>query len=139
MLGANGRPMRSRASRPIYRLLAPFRYQSDVAALVEIEPGFITDLFSQPIAAMLLLGAIGQEESLPHYMRTASTSCRALADKMAYEARVLRAYLSRPESLLARLTTACCVARRCMARHAASSRLACVCHASRSASPSLLG
>jgi predicted amidohydrolase YtcJ len=43
---------------------------------------------------------------------------------------VLRAYPSRPESLLARLTSGCCIARRCMASHAASLRLARACHAS---------
>src|SRR5690606_30416521 len=42
------------------------------------------------------------------------------------------------ESLLARLTSGCCVARRCMASHAASSRLARACHASPSTFSALL-
>jgi len=65
--------------------------------------------------------------------------CKAVDIGRDAMALVLRAYPSRPESLLARLASGCCVARRCMASHAASSRLARACHASPSASPCLLG
>lgn len=90
MRDANGRPLRTRAGRPLYQLLAPFRYQSDVAGLVEVEAGFVTDLFSQPIVSMLLLGDIGQEESVPHdHAYNKRNMSRALADRMLYEACVL--------------------------------------------------
>lgn len=90
MRDADGRALRTRAGRPLYRLLAPFSYQSDVAGLIEIEAGFITDLFSQPIVSMLLLGDIGQEESVPHdFAYSKRTMSRALADHMLYEACVL--------------------------------------------------
>lgn len=90
MLGPDGRPLRTRAGRQLYRLMSRFRYQSDVAGLVEAEAGFITDLFSQPQIAMALFGEIGQEESLPHDLAYSKrTMTRALADRMLYEACVL--------------------------------------------------
>lgn len=107
MVDPQGRPLLTRQGRQLYRLLALFRYQSDVVAqyrrdagisepnpsiqgLMEAEAGYVTDLCSQPQATLSLLGETGQEPSVPHD-KAYSSHCipRNVADKMLYEACLL--------------------------------------------------
>lgn len=107
MVDPNGMPLLTREGRQLYRLTAPFRYQSDVVAqyrksagiaepdplvpgLMETEAGFVTDLASIPRAVMWLFGETAQEPSIPHD-KAYSTRCipRATADAMLLEACVL--------------------------------------------------
>lgn len=90
MRDARGLPLLTRAGRQLWRVLARFRYQSDVAGLIEVPAGFVTDLCSQPQATMSLLGECAQQPSVPHdYAYSTHCMTRALADKMLYEACLL--------------------------------------------------
>jgi hypothetical protein len=85
-----GRPLLTRDSRQLWRVLARFRYQSDVAGLVEVPVGFVTDLASIPQLALSIFGETAQEPSLPHdYAYSTRCMARAIADKMLYEACLL--------------------------------------------------
>jgi hypothetical protein len=90
MLDQQSRPLLTREGRQLYRLMSRFRYQSDVAGLIEVPEGYVTDLCSQPKATMSLLGECAQEPSVPHdYAYGTHCISRALADKMLYEACLL--------------------------------------------------
>jgi hypothetical protein len=107
MRDPQGRPLLTRDGRQLWRMLARFRYQSDVVAadrqasgiaepdpavpgLMETPVGFVTDLCSKPQIALALMGDNEQEASLPHDLAY-STHCipRDVADRMLYEACVL--------------------------------------------------
>jgi hypothetical protein len=90
MTDANGMPLRTRAGRQLFRLLARFAYQSDVAGLIVAEAGFVTDLCSQPQFTMSLLGECAQQPSVPHDLAYSQRKMpRALADRMLFEACIL--------------------------------------------------
>lgn len=90
MRDPQGRPLLTRAGRQLWRLLSCFRYQSDVAGLIEAPAGYVTDLCSQPQITMSLLGECAQGPSVPHdYAYTTHCIPRDLADKMLYEACLL--------------------------------------------------
>jgi hypothetical protein len=83
-------PLLTRDDRQLFRLLSQFRYQSDVAGLVEAPAGFVTDFCSQPQATMSLLGECAQLPSIPHdYAYSTHRMPRATADEMLYEACLL--------------------------------------------------
>lgn len=107
MRDPQGRPLLTRDGRQLWRVLARFRYQSDVVAayrkgagiaepdpsmpgLMEVPVGFVTDLCSKPQIVLSLLGDNEQEESLPHDLAY-SDHCipRDVADRMLYEACML--------------------------------------------------
>lgn len=101
------RPLLTRAGRQLFRLLAPFGYQSDVVAayrktagigepcpaipgLVEAPAGFVTDLCSKPQLALAFMGDNEQDASVPHdYVYNTHSVPRDVADRMLYEACVL--------------------------------------------------
>lgn len=87
MRDERGLPLLTRQGRQLWRLLCRFRYQSDVAGLVDVPAGFITDLASVPQWALALIGETAQEPSLPHdFAYSKGGMSRATADKMLYEA-----------------------------------------------------
>lgn len=87
MRDPQGRPLLTRAGRQLWRLLERFRYLSEVAGLVEVPAGFVTDLASVPQWALVLIGETAQEPSLPHdFAYSKGTMPRATADKMLLEA-----------------------------------------------------
>lgn len=87
MRDARGLPLLTRQGRQLWRLLAEFRYLSDVVGLIVVPAGYVTDLCSQPQLTMSLLGECAQEPSVPHDF-IYSTRCRSrlAADLMLYEA-----------------------------------------------------
>lgn len=90
MRDARGLPLLNRAGRQLYMVLARFRYQSDVAGLIDVPAGFITDLASFPQWALALLGDIAQYPAVPHdFVYNMHNVSRAVADKMLYEACLL--------------------------------------------------
>jgi hypothetical protein len=90
MRDARGMPLLTRQGRQLYQLLASLRYQSDIAGLVEVPEGFVTDLASIPQLALALLGDIAQEPAVPHdYIYNMHTVPRETADSMLYEACLL--------------------------------------------------
>lgn len=90
MRDPQGRPLLTRAGRQLWRVLARFRYQSDVAGLLDVPAGYVTDLCSQPQLTMSLLGECAQEPSVPHdYAYSTHCMSRVLADRMLYEACLL--------------------------------------------------
>lgn len=87
---ARGMPLLTRQGRQLYRVLCRFRYQSDVAGLVDVPAGFVTDLASFPQWALALLGDIAQYPAVPHdFIYNMHTVPRATADSMLYEACLL--------------------------------------------------
>jgi hypothetical protein len=87
MRDSQGRPLLTRQGRQLYKVLSRFRYLSDVADLVDVPAGYVTDLCSQPQATMSLLGECAQEPSVPHdYAYSTHCMTRATADRMLYEA-----------------------------------------------------
>lgn len=90
MLDARGMPLLNRDGRQLYQLLAVFVYQSDIAGLIAVPAGFVTDLASIPQFALSVFGDIAQEPGVPHDFAY-STGCipRDLADDMLYEACIL--------------------------------------------------
>jgi hypothetical protein len=92
MRDARGLPLFNRAGRQLYMVLARFRYQSDVAGLIDVPAGFITDLASFPQWALALLGDIAQYPAVAHdFVYNMRNVSRAVADKMLYEACLLMA------------------------------------------------
>lgn len=90
MVDPNGRPLTNRDGRQLYRVLARFRYLSDVAGLVDVPAGFVTDLASFPQLALAMLGDIAQMPAVPHdFVYNIHTVSRAVADKMLLEACLL--------------------------------------------------
>lgn len=90
MRDPQGRPLLNRSGRQLYLVLCRFRYQSDVAGLVDVPAGFVTDLASVPQFALSLLGEIAQMPAVPHdFIYNKHTVGRATADKMLYEACLL--------------------------------------------------
>lgn len=90
MVDPNGRPLTNRDGRQLYRVLARFRYVSDVAGLVDVPAGFVTDLASFPQWALAMLGDIAQMPAVPHdFVYNMHTVSRAVADKMLLEACLL--------------------------------------------------
>lgn len=90
MRDPQGLPLLTRAGRQLWRVISRFRYQSDVAGLVEVPAGYVTDLCSQPQATMSLLGECAQQPSVPHdYAYSTHCMTRAAADRMLYEACIL--------------------------------------------------
>ena len=90
MCGDDGLPLCNRDGRQLFQLLADFTYQSDVAGLVTVPAGFVTDLASLPQAVLSLFGEIAQEPSIPHdFAYSTGTMTRAHADSMLYEACIL--------------------------------------------------
>lgn len=101
------RPLLTRAGRQLFRLLAPFGYQSDIVAayrkaagigepcpaipgLIEAPAGFVTDLCSKPQLALAFMGDNEQDASVPHdYVYNTHCVPRDVADRMLYEACVL--------------------------------------------------
>lgn len=90
MTDPDGMPLRNRDGRQLYRLLSEFRYQSDVAGLIVVPAGYVTDLASIPQIMLSLFGEIAQEPAVPHDFAY-STGCmpRAIADAMLREACLL--------------------------------------------------
>jgi hypothetical protein len=87
MVDLKGRPLLTREGRQLYKVLARFRYASEVAGLVDVPAGYVTDLCSQPQLTMSLLGECAQEPSVPHdYAYSTHCMARASADRMLYEA-----------------------------------------------------
>lgn len=86
----DGMPLQNRDGRQLYKLLSEFRYQSDVAGLIVVPAGYITDLASIPQIMLSLFGEIAQEPAVPHDFAY-STGCmpRAVADAMLREACLL--------------------------------------------------
>jgi hypothetical protein len=63
---------------------------SDVAGLIDVPAGFITDLASFPQLALALLGDCAQQPAVPHdFVYNMHTVPRAVADSMLYEACLL--------------------------------------------------
>jgi hypothetical protein len=90
MVDENGIPLRTRDGNQLYRLLANFVYRSDVAGLITVPAGFVTDLASIPQAMLWLFGEIAQEPSIPHdFAYSTHIVSREIADKMLYEACIL--------------------------------------------------
>jgi hypothetical protein len=90
MVDPQGRPLLNRAGRQLYKVLTRFRYLSDVAGLIDVPAGFITDLASFPQWALALLGDIAQYAAVPHdFVYNMHQVSRAVADKMLYEACLL--------------------------------------------------
>lgn len=90
MVDAQGRPLLTRAGRQLYKVLARFRYLSDVAGLIDVPAGFITDLASFPQWALAMLGDIAQMPAVPHdFVYNTHQVTRAVADKMLLEACLL--------------------------------------------------
>lgn len=90
MVDPQGRPLLNRAGRQLYKVLTRFRYLSDLAGLIDVPAGFITDLASFPQWALALLGDIAQYPAVPHdFVYNMHTVSRAVADKMLYEACLL--------------------------------------------------
>lgn len=105
--GPDGRPLLTREGRQLFRLLAPFGYQSDIVAayrkavgvnepcpaipgLIEAPTGFVTDLCSKPQLALAFMGDNEQDASVPHdYVYNTHSVPRDVADRMLYEACVL--------------------------------------------------
>lgn len=87
---SRGRPLLTREGRQLWRVLNRFRYLSDVAGLIDVPAGYVTDLASLPQAVLSVFGEIAQEPSVPHDFAY-SKHCipRTVADKMLYEACVL--------------------------------------------------
>jgi hypothetical protein len=85
-----GRPLLTRDGRQLFRLLSRFRYQSDVAGLIDVPAGYVTDLCSKPQVVLSLMGDGEVQPSVPHDYAY-STHCipRDVADKMLYEACIL--------------------------------------------------
>lgn len=83
-------PLQNRDGRQLYRLLSEFRYQSDIAGLIVVPAGYVTDLASIPQIMLSLFGEIAQEPAVPHDFAY-STGCvpRAVADAMLREACLL--------------------------------------------------
>lgn len=87
MRDPQGRPLLTRAGRQLWRVLGRFRYLSDVAGLIDVPAGYVTDLCSQPRLTMSLLGECAQEPSVPHdYAYSTHRIARVLADRMLFEA-----------------------------------------------------
>jgi hypothetical protein len=76
-------------------LLSEFRYQSDIAGLIVVPAGYVTDLASIPQIMLSLFGEIAQEPAVPHDFAY-STGCmpRAVADAMLREACLLTGVLA---------------------------------------------
>jgi hypothetical protein len=90
MRGPDGGPLLTRAGRQLWRVLARFRYQSDVAGLIDVPAGFVTDLASFPQLALALLGDCAQQPAVPHdFVYNMHTVSRAIADRMLVEACLL--------------------------------------------------
>jgi hypothetical protein len=90
MVDPGGMPLQNRDGRQLYRLLSEFRYRSDVAGLIVVPAGYVTDLASIPQVMLSLFGEIAQEPAVPHDFAY-STGCvpRAVADAMLREACLL--------------------------------------------------
>ena len=102
MIDAAGRTLTNREGRTLFRLTAPFAYQSDAVAryrkcrpgdepsIIRMETGFVTDLASQPQFTMSLFGEIGQRPSVPHdHAYSTGEIPRSVADLMLREAMLL--------------------------------------------------
>jgi hypothetical protein len=90
MTEPGGTPLQNRDGRQLYRLLSEFRYQSDVAGLIVVPAGFVTDLASIPQAVLSLFGEIAQEPAVPHdFVYSTGIVPRALGDAMLREACLL--------------------------------------------------
>lgn len=90
MVDPQGRPLLNRAGRQLYKVLARFRYLSEVAGLIDVPAGFVTDLASFPQWALALLGDIAQQPAVPHdFVYNVHNVSRATADRMLYEACLL--------------------------------------------------
>lgn len=90
MRAPSGWPLCTRDGRQLYKVLCRFRYQSDVAGLIDVPAGFVTDLASLPQIVLSVFGDIAQEPSVPHdFAYSKQVMSRALADKMLYEACLL--------------------------------------------------
>lgn len=90
MRDARGLPLRNRAGRQLWLLLCDLVYFSDVAGLVIVPAGFVTDLASVPRWALSLIGETAHEASVPHdFAYNLGVMSRALADEMLYEACIL--------------------------------------------------
>lgn len=87
MTDQDGWYLRTRAGRPLYRLLSRFRCQSQAAGIIDVPAGYVTDLASFPQWTLSLLGDIAQAPSVPHDYAY-STHCidREQADAMLYQA-----------------------------------------------------
>jgi hypothetical protein len=90
MCGDDDMPLCNRDGRQLFQLLTNFVYQSDVAGLITVGAGFVTDLASLPQAVLSIFGEIAQEPSIPHdFAYSTGAMPRAVADAMLYEACIL--------------------------------------------------
>lgn len=85
-----GYPLRNRDGRQLWLLLCDLAYQSDVAGLITVPTGFVTDLASVPQWALAMIGETAQLASVPHdFAYSTGVIPRAAADSMLYEACIL--------------------------------------------------
>jgi hypothetical protein len=85
-----GRPLLTRDGRQLFRLLSRFRYQSDIAGLIDVPAGYVTDLCSKPQVVLSLMGDGEVQPSVPHdYVYGTHCIPRDVADQMLYEACIL--------------------------------------------------
>lgn len=90
MRDARGMPLRNRAGRQLWLTLCEFQYYSDIAGLITIEAGFVTDFASIPQWALSLLGDVAHLPSIPHdHGYNKATMSRKMADDVLYEACIL--------------------------------------------------
>jgi hypothetical protein len=83
-------PLCNRDGRQLFQLLCDFVYQSDVAGLITVPAGFVTDLASLPQCVLGIFGEIAQQPSIPHdFAYSKGVMPRATADAMLYEACIL--------------------------------------------------
>lgn len=90
MRDARGCPLRNREGRQLWLLLCDLVYFSDLAGLVIIPAGFVTDLASVPQWGLTLIGETAQLASVPHdFAYNMGIMSRVMADEMLYEACLL--------------------------------------------------
>jgi hypothetical protein len=90
MCDSGGMPLLNRDGRQLFQVLADFIYNSEVAGLITVPAGFITDLASIPQAVLSIFGEIAAEPGAVHdYAYSTGSVPRAVADSMLYEACIL--------------------------------------------------
>lgn len=90
MWDANGMPLKNRDDRQLYQLLAPFSYQSGVAArVITVPKDFVTDFASVPRIPLVYdaLGDLAQQPAVIHdFLYSTAPVPREIADLVLLEA-----------------------------------------------------